>query len=182
MQRWMFVVGVLAAAGPARAEPMYAEPSFAVGAVTGLDRALYAGGVAVGFYGADVRGGAFVEANDLVEGGFALGVEGELDARVASTTRLGLRLGLANGLWDPAHPTLVTVGPRVRYRDLVSAGVDVLLATAGPDMAPGEPRSRFAVGGLATLRGEGKGGLVVAGVGLLLGAIVAVGFAATDHS
>jgi len=173
MQRAIVVV-VLVLAGPARAEPVYVEPSLSIGGIYGFDRALYAGRVAVGFYGEHVRGGGFVEGNDLVEGGFGLGAELEADLPVASATRAGLRLGVANGLWDPDHPTLVTFGPRVRYGDVVSAGVDVMLAT---EVAGGP-----AVGGLATVRGAGKGGLVVAGAALLLGAIVAVGFAATDHS
>jgi hypothetical protein len=176
MQRWIVVWVLAAAAAPARAEPVYVEPSFSIGGLAGVDHALHAGRVAVGFFGAHVRGGGFVEANDLVDGGFGLGVEGEADVAIASATRLGLRLGAANGLWDRDHPTLVTVGPRVRYADLVSAGVDVMLATEV--QGSGGP----AVGWLATVRGEGKGGLVVAGAALLLGAIVGVGFAATDHS
>jgi len=176
MQRWIVVWVVAAAAAPARAEPVYVEPSFSIGGVTGVDHALHAGRVALGFFGEHVRGGGFVEANDLVDGGFGLGAEGEVDVRVASDTRLGVRLGVANGLWDRDHPFLVSVGPRVRYADVVSAGVDVMLATEVPGSAGP------AVGWLATVRGEGKGGLVVAGAALLLGAVVAVGFAATDHS
>jgi hypothetical protein len=169
------VMLLVAIATPAAAQPVYVEPSVAVGGISGFDRVLVAGRIALGFHGpalgGELRGGGYLELDNLVDGGFLIG--GELESTWAVTPDLGVgaRLGAGASPWTDEHTTLVTIGPRLRYRGLAGGGIDVLLAPQG-----------FDVGAVATVTGQGKGGLVVAGAVVLLGVIYAIGASASDGS
>jgi len=188
MQRLIAIL-VLLAAGPARAEKLYLEPSLAAGGLARVDHVMSAGRVALGFDGPydgwAIRGGGYAQMDNVVRGGFSIGGELESALRVGPATLVGLRLGAGNAVADPNLPWLFSLGPRVRYGNAISAGLDVIVLSRGPHLDDGVPRptgGRMAVGGLASVRGEGKGGLVVGGAAMAFAAILAVGFAATDRS